>query len=88
MNWNPKEPDGRTSTSVQGEWLKEELASSTSKFNIVVGHQTPYSSGFTDRPGHGNSPDLQWPFKEWGADLVVSGHEHIYERLRVDNMTY
>ena len=88
LNWNPQEPYGRESTSVQGQWLKNKLAASNSKFKIVYGHQTPYSSGFTDRPGHGSLEVLQWPFKEWGADLVISGHEHIYERLIVDGMTF
>jgi len=88
LNWNPQEPDGRDENSMQALWLKNKLASSTSKFNIVVGHQTPYSSGFVNRPGHGSLEVLQWPFKEWGADLVISGHEHIYERLLIDGLTY
>ena len=23
---------------------------------------------------------MQWPFKEWGANAVLAGHKHIYER--------
>ena len=31
---------------------------------------------------------MQWPFKDWGADLVLSGHSHAYERLHVGGLTY
>ena len=31
---------------------------------------------------------IQWPFKEWGANLVLSGHDHNYERLVVDGFPY
>jgi hypothetical protein len=24
---------------------------------------------------------MQWPFAEWGADLVLAGHDHSYERV-------
>ena len=23
---------------------------------------------------------MQWPFAQWGADVVLSGHDHTYER--------
>lgn len=29
-------------------------------------------------------PDLLWPFKQWGANLVVSAHQLYYQRLSVD----
>ena len=31
---------------------------------------------------------MQWPFKKWGASLVLSGHEHTYERLDISGLTY
>ena len=31
---------------------------------------------------------MQWPFARWGADVVMSGHDHNYERLSVDGITY
>jgi hypothetical protein len=31
---------------------------------------------------------VQWPFKEWGADAVLTGHEHVYERLTADGLPY
>jgi tartrate-resistant acid phosphatase type 5 len=77
------EPDGVSSSSVQGEWLKGKLAESTSPWNVVYFHHAPYSSGL-----HGPSDWMQWPFRQWGASVVLSGHDHTYERLEVGGLTY
>lgn len=83
LDSDPNEPHGFTDTSIQAMWLKDELALSWSKWNIVVVHHAPYSSG-----QHGSTLYTQWPYKMWGADLVLSGHDHTYERLFVDSLTY
>lgn len=31
---------------------------------------------------------MQWPFKEWGATAVLTGHDHHYERIIKDNFPY
>ena len=31
---------------------------------------------------------MQWPFQAWGADLVVNGHNHVYERVNVDGLRF
>lgn len=77
------EPDGNFDSSAQAMWLKGALAESKSTWKIVYFHHAPYSSG-----GHGNSPELQWPFKEWGATAVIAGHDHTYERLIIDGFPY
>lgn len=71
----PVEPDGTTPGSVQYEWLKARLAASRACFKIVYFHVPPRSSG----PFH--DPNLDWPFHDWGADVVINGHEHVYERI-------
>jgi hypothetical protein len=78
-----REPDGNSSTSAQGQWLQSALAGSNSEFNVVVAHHPPYSSG-----SHGSEQSMQWPFAEWGADVVLTGHDHHYERLNVDGLPY
>ena len=78
------EPDGRDSSSVQAQWLKNKLASSSSKFNIVYFHHPPYCSGLIQ----GSATIMRWPFKSWGASAVMSGHEHLYERLTINGLTY
>lgn len=83
LDSEPIEPDGVSDTSVQAMWLKKSLNSSWEKWNIVIVHHAPYSSG-----PHGPTLYTQWPYKMWGADLVLSGHDHLFERLRIDSLSY
>ncbi len=78
-----REPDGVGRSSVQGQWLKDRLADSTAIWNIVYMHHPPYSSA-----DHGSIDWAQWPYKDWGATAVISGHDHVYERLVVDGFPY
>lgn len=78
-----REPDGVSQISAQAEWLKAGLAASTSPWKVVYFHHAPYSSGY-----HGPVDWMRWPLKEWGASVVFSGHDHTYERLEVDGLTY
>jgi tartrate-resistant acid phosphatase type 5 len=86
LDSDPHEPDGIDAASKQAAWLRERLAAnaSTSCFHLVAFHHPPY----TTLTGHGPTAALRWPFKSWGADLVLSGHNHHYERLVVDGLTY
>jgi hypothetical protein len=77
------EPDGIGPDSIQAQWLKRGLAASTSVFDVVAMHHPPYSSG-----SHGNQTALQWPYADWGAELVLAGHDHCYERIERDGITY
>jgi len=83
LDSDPREPDGVTADSTQALWLKERLAASNSEYNIVYFHHAPFSSG-----NSGNTVALQWPFKEWGASCVLSGHDHHYERFDVGGLPY
>jgi len=78
------EPGSYGPQSAQAKWLREQLATSTSPWNIVVMHEPAYAScnrnGSTDWLNrHWSNPELQWPFKDWGADVVLQGHNHWYE---------
>jgi hypothetical protein len=77
------EPDGVTHDSVQAHWLKQRLLASKARFQIVYMHHPPYSSG-----SHGSSDHMRWPYASWGAELVIAGHDHTYERLQIDGITY
>jgi tartrate-resistant acid phosphatase type 5 len=83
LNGDSREPDGVGASSMQAAWLRERLASSTAPWKIVYMHQPPYSSGY-----HGSVTWMRWPYKEWGADAVISGHDHTYERLLIDDLPY
>jgi len=77
------EPDGINAGSVQAAWLQQGLSASTSPWNIIFTHYPPYSSG-----AHGSTDWMQWPFAAWGADALLAGHDHLYERLLVDGFPY
>lgn len=78
-----REPDGVSRISVQAQWLQDRLAGSTSPWKVVYFHQPPYSSGY-----HGPVDWMTWPFEQWGASVVLSGHDHVYERLQVGGIPY
>jgi hypothetical protein len=78
------EPDGVSENSVQGQWLQNALSTSISTWRVVYFHHAPYSSS----SNHGSQEYMQWPFKEWGADAVMAGHDHTYERLIIDDFPY
>jgi tartrate-resistant acid phosphatase type 5 len=64
--------------AAQIAWLREGLRTSAAAWDFVLLHRPPFSSG-----AHGSSPLVQLPFQQWGADAVLAGHDHLYERLRV-----
>ncbi|HVJ15364.1 MAG TPA: metallophosphoesterase [Polyangiaceae bacterium] len=78
-----REPDGIGASSAQAAWLEQRLTASRARWKIVYFHHPPYSSG-----AHGSSPELRWPYREWGASVVYSGHDHIYERFSIDGFPY
>ncbi|MDP8959979.1 MAG: metallophosphoesterase [Actinomycetota bacterium] len=68
-------------------WLENMLASRVQRPVIVVAHQPPLSCS-----EHGSTPVLQelWvPLLErFAAELVLSGHDHNYQRFRQSGITY
>jgi len=79
------EPDGVTADSAQGQWVRQVALASDAPFQVAYFHNPPYSSG--DR--HiGEGAHMRWPWNEWGIDLVLSGDDHIYERLERDEINY
>ena len=73
-----------TAATRQAGWLKRSLAASKARWKVVVLHHPPFSSSTV----HGSTPEFQWPFGKWGADLVLSGHDHDYERIVRSGTTY
>ncbi|MCA9513510.1 MAG: metallophosphoesterase [Myxococcales bacterium] len=78
------EPDGTDVDSAQADWLRAAVAASSAPFKVVVSHHPPYSSG--DHVGDGDH--MRWGFAALGVSLVLSGHDHDYERLAKDGLTY
>ncbi|HEY1954636.1 MAG TPA: metallophosphoesterase [Polyangiaceae bacterium] len=76
---------GDDAGSAQAVWFRAALAASTTKWNVVVNHEAPYSScGEYSYDGDGGREDFRW-IGAAGADLVLSGHSHVYERLQRGN---
>jgi 3',5'-cyclic AMP phosphodiesterase CpdA len=65
--------------AAQIEWLRADLASHPARCTLAFWHHPLYSSG-----GHGNVPKMHdaWALLyRAGAELVLSGHDHDYERF-------
>jgi len=67
----------------QKAWLIKALANSNRTFKVVILHHPPYSSG-----KHSSTKRYQWNYAAMGADLIISGHDHIYERMVRHSATY
>jgi 3',5'-cyclic AMP phosphodiesterase CpdA len=69
------------SSARQRDWLRTKLADSTARWQIVAFHHPPYTCG-----GYlGNSAVIsRWVplFERHGVDLVLSGHDHNYQRFK------
>ena len=88
LDSDKQEPDGCTTNSIQARWLQRELAASTNRWKVVYFHHAPLSSGSIHCTWSGETRDLRWPFHEWGADAVLAGHDHIYERIHTNGIVY
>lgn len=60
----------------QRAWLAEQTAASGALYHVVYFHKPPYSTG-----KHGDQTAMQWDFEALGVDVVLSGHEHNYQRI-------
>jgi hypothetical protein len=86
LNSNCEEvPGGCEASSPQGRWLKADLAANDDKTcTLAYMHHPRFSSG----EKHGNTyyvKPLWETLYEAGADVVLSGHEHNYERFAPQN---
>jgi len=84
LDSDPREPDGRDVGSKQASWFHEKLNNSSAPWNLVFLHHPPFSSSLR----RGGDAEMQWPFSDWGADAVFSGHDHLYERINKEGIIY
>jgi 3',5'-cyclic AMP phosphodiesterase CpdA len=80
--------DTEADYKTQAEWLDEDLAASKLPWKIVYMHRPPYSSG-----NHGSDTSLRRVLapvlEKHGVQLVLTGHDHHYERTTPQNgVTY
>ncbi|GHG74333.1 metallophosphoesterase [Comamonas sp. JC664] len=71
----------RCTRDAQKAWLERDLAGSTQPWKIVFFHHPPWSSG-----EHGSQLSMRRHFgpimEKYGVDLVLTGHDHNYERSK------
>lgn len=84
LDSDSREPDGRTQGSVQYEWASQAIQSSTADWQFVFFHHPAW----TYRSSHGAELTMRWPFKQWGVDAVISGHNHNMQRMDAGGLPY
>jgi 3',5'-cyclic AMP phosphodiesterase CpdA len=68
--------------SKQLAWLEKELAASGSEWKICFFHHPLYSSGKNHGPAVATREVLEPVFVRHGVSVVLTGHEHFYERIK------
>ena len=66
----------------QLKWLDDQLATSGSEWKIAFFHHPPYSSGETHGSNETLRTQLEPRFVKAGVNVVLTGHEHFYERIK------
>ncbi len=86
LNSNCDEVGGCEADSAQGQWLREDLIEHPAACTLAYWHHPLFSSG----QEHGGD-DAVRPFWQLlydaGADVVLAGHEHNYERFAPQDPT-
>lgn len=78
-------PAAKDIDSEQGELVKNIGANSDACWKMVYFHRPLHSSGrYYDKPNE----VMRYPYKDLGIDVVMYGHDHIYERIMIDDMLY
>jgi acid phosphatase type 7 len=67
--------------SAQGLWLRTELETNRTACTLAYFHRPLFTSGPNGTPPDSTPRDLWRTLAEFGADVVLNGHEHMYERF-------
>lgn len=68
--------------AAQIEWLEAAARRSTAPFRVVVVHHPPHSAR------NRSQLEFRLPYRDWGIQLVLSGHDHTLQHLEVDGVHY
>lgn len=72
----------------QLDWLEKALASSHADWKICFFHHPLYSAARFHGPDIELRKRLEPLFEKYGVQVVLSGHEHVYERIKPQNGIY
>lgn len=77
--------------SAQGQWAEAELAAARDDAAVngsVVCFHRPFFTFSKSSPNLSVREDMHALFVDYGVTLVLTGHNHCYERFEVDGITY
>ncbi|MGH7530644.1 MAG: PKD domain-containing protein [Gemmatimonadales bacterium] len=80
VNTGPDRPVLLAAGSAQEQWLRAELAAATQDCVLAVWHHPRFSMTLDRDPQRPAVKPLWDALYEYGADLVVNGHDHNYQR--------
>jgi hypothetical protein len=69
-----------SSSSAQVRWLRQDLAANPARCTLAYWHHPRFTSG-TNSPGSNSVTPLYQALYDQGADVVLVGHDHDYERF-------
>ena len=72
----------------QVKWLQEQLALDTSEWKVCFFHHSPYSSAKSHGSDDGLRKILEPIFVQHGVNVVLTGHDHVYERVKPQQGIY
>jgi 3',5'-cyclic AMP phosphodiesterase CpdA len=73
---------------VQLAWLQQNLENSKAKWKICYFHHPPFNDGRAHGPDVDLRSRVEPLFKQYGVNIVYSGHEHTYERMKPQDGIY
>ena len=80
--------DSNYMTPQQLTWLQDKLKSSTARWKIAYFHHPLYTCAKFHGPDIDLRNQLMPLFTQYGVNVVWSGHEHVYERLKPQDGIY
>ena len=81
LNSNCSQIGGCDPNSAQGQWLQADLAANPSTCTLAIFHEPLFSSS----GGDADLRDFWVPLYGAGADIILNGHRHNYERFAQQN---
>jgi Calcineurin-like phosphoesterase len=72
----------------QLQWFEQNLRNSSAKWKICFFHHPLYNDGKSHGPDLDLRSQLTPLFKLYGVNVVFSGHEHAYERIKPEDNVY
>lgn len=72
----------------QLDWMEKELRDASAPWKIVYFHHPLYSDGKFHGPDLDLRARIEPFFEQYGVNVVLAGHEHVYERIQPQHGIY